>query len=632
MQQGRSPSTAAAAEQASVDSLLGTVERLGRESIEEKDYYREVLVLLLRDGPFDAVAVWSIDEAGAMLKACAPASVTFSELPERSLGHLFSGQAIEVDRGDSGANGSGPSATRSIVAGSRIHETEGIAVEGVLKHAASSQRDMRLLEAVAELVGHVETRFRYLAARSRAGVSQDVERVLRSFHQGRTLRETSLLIASGFQETLGCDRSWVCRVSKGRARVVSSSAPGDVARRQLLVKRVEDAANAGIAHGGRMIWAAGDATLPGVQEVLALADEGRARRIVVLPLIRTDSQAAVGAMVLEQFSEIASPDEQARCETLVPHAALALDRAIEIDRGWQSRLADGASGSRWMRGAALLAALAILVFLAVPIPFEVEAEGQLLPATIRSVFAPADGVVTSIHVRHGEAVKADASLLTLRSPELDLERERVAGQISELNAKLAAIQVLRTQGRPTANESSGDLSAQEEQVHVALKGATEQRRLLDEQTARLELHSPIGGVVDRWDLDEALMSRPVVRGQHLCDVLDVDGAWKLDLRIPDKASGVVLGARADASNLPIRFVVRTDPQTEYPTALERVGERTEVDEAGRLYVRGTAAIDSGLTVGRRAGASVVARIDCGRRSRAYVWFHELWDSLALQFL
>jgi hypothetical protein len=629
MQASRSPSTATAPEQASVDSLFAAIERLGREAISEKEYYREILLLLLREGPFEAAAVWSIDEAGAALKACAPAGVTFSPLPERCLDHVFEREAIEVDRSAPQTNGSGQSVTRTIIAGARIDGAEGVAIEGVSKNPAGIQRDMRLLEAVAELIGSAETRLRYLTAKSRASISQDLERLACSFHQGRSLRETSLLIAAGLQEALGVDRAWVCRVSQGHARVVSSSAPGDVARRQTLVRCVEEAAQAAIIQRGPINWSAGEEAPP---FLLALSDEGRARRIKVLPLLGRDSQSAVGAVVLERFSGEAPPDEQDRSQVLLPHAAMALDRALEHDRGWGRRLTDVDSRSWSMRAAAALVAVAAILFLSLPIPLEVEAEGQLLPRTVRSVFAPADGVVTSIQVHHGQAVNADAVLLALRSPELDLERERVAGQISELNAKLAAIQVLRTQGRPTATESSGDLSAQEEQVHVALKGAMEQKRLIEEQTARLELHTPISGVVDRWDLDDALLSRPVVRGQHLCDVLDVQGPWKLDLRIPDKASGLVLGARGNQPDLPVRFVVRTDPRIEYSTTLERVGERTEVDEGGRLYVRGTAAIDGGLTVDRRAGASVVARIDCGKRSRGYVWFHELWDSLALWFL
>jgi len=637
MQPSRSTSTDVAVEQASMETLLAAVDQLGRDAAsnevaEEEAYYRDLFRLLLREGPFEAVAVWAIADSGPVLKACAPASAHFSPLPGHLLGRLLSNESLEFRDADASKNGSSPAAAPRAIAGARIQGSEGVALEVASKTAAHSGRSLRLLEALAELISHVDTRFRYRAARRRDRAAHDVERVVRSFHQGRSLNETALLIAAGFQETLGDDRAWVCRTGEGTTRVLASSAPGDVARRQLLVRRVEEVARAALATGSPIAWSAGETAGPAGEAVLALAEEGKARRVTVALLTPPDARKAAGLVVLERFSDVSTPDEPARREMLVPHASLALARALEDERrGWKNRLV-GESGVWWKRGVALAAIAGTILFLAAPIPLEVEASGQLLPATVRSVFAPADGVVEAMYVHHAQTVNAGTTLLDIRSPELDLERERVAGQISELNARLAAIQVLRTQGRPAGPEAGGDLSAQEEQVHVALKGAMEQRRLIQEQSARLTLRSPIAGVVDRWDLDEALAARPVVRGQHLCDILDVAGPWKLDLRIPDQSAARVFAARSAAGGLPVRFVVRTEPRTEHITTLSRVGERTEVDEAGQLFLRGTAAVTSDLPVARRAGASVLARIDCGRRSRAFVWFHDLWDFVALKFL
>lgn len=252
-----------------------------------------------------------------------------------------------------------------------------------------------------------------------------------------------------------------------------------------------------------------------------------------------------------------------------------------------------------------------------------------MPVGLRSIFAPADGEVAAVHARHGQSVVANEPILDLRSAELDLDRERVAGQLRELQAKQAAIQVLRTQGRTSGDQSPADLSAQEEQLRVALAGAQEQSRLIALQSAQFAMKSPIAGVIDRWDLD-TLDARPVARGQHLCDVLDVSGEWKIDLRIPDRKAAIVLAARSTQPDLPVRFVLRTDPQQEHLTRLGAVGERTELDDQGRLTIHATALLPADSELPRRAGATVVARIDCGRRSRAYVWFHDLWNTL--QFL
>ncbi|QDT52184.1 hypothetical protein Pan44_01930 [Caulifigura coniformis] len=630
MQPSRPTPTSTAAEQVAYDALLVAVDSLGRQATDEQTYYGEVLRLLLREAPFDAVAVWSINDAEAVLKACAPAEAPFPTIPSDELQRAISSRALERLQHDPSANGNSHSRPTRLLAAAAIHGPEAIAVEASLKPGVPTDRPMRLLEAIAELVGHVETRFRYLVARSRVADSSAVEQIACSFHEGQSVQETALLIAAGLQQALGSDRCWVCRTFDGQARIIASNTPGDVARRQLLARKVEEVARTAATTGGERSWSTGESA---TAELLSLAEEGLARRITVLPLVPPASDSAVGAVVLEQFSAAADPNEVARRRSLVPHASLALQHALAMDRGnWWRRLTGDGPRRGWKLATAVALMMAAALFLALPVPFEVEADGRLLPATVRSIFAPADGVVMTLHVRHGQRVTPDAPLLELRSPDLDLEGERVAGQISEVTAQLASIQVLRAQGRRPAGESSGDLSAQEEQLRAALAGANEQQALIEEQKRRLSIRSPMAGVVDRWDLDEALASRPVVRGQHLCDVLDVAGPWKLDLRIPDKSAGFVFAARESTPELPVRYVLRTDPRAEFTTQLSAVGDRTEVDDAGSLVVRGTAVLPEESGPAKRAGASVIARIDCGRRSRVFVWFHELWDFVSLTLL
>jgi len=628
--QASRPIPISATEQVAYDSLLAAVDALGRQASNEESYYGDVLRLLLREAPFDAVAVWSINEPDAVLKACAPAEASFPPLSPDEVQRAMANRAIELFHRDPSANGNAQSRSARLLAGALIHGPEGIAVEAALKPGVLPDRPLRLLEAIAELVGHVETRFRYLTARSRLTDSADVEQIARSFHQGDSVAGTALLVAAGLQQALGYDRCWVCRISAGDARVIASNTPGDVARRQRLVQKVESAARAAATTGGELSWSTGE---HGRAELLSLAEEGMARRIAVLPLVPPESDSALGVVVLEQFSAQADPNELARRQSLTPHAAIALKRAMAMDRGnWLRRLTGNGVSGWWKLGTAAVITMVAAAFLALPVPFEVEAEGRLLPLTVRSIFAPADGVVMTLHVRHGQTVSPDALLLELRSPDLELEGERVAGQISEVTAQLASIQVLRAQGRRASGESPGDLSAQEEQLRAALAGAIEQRSLINEQKGRLSLKSPLTGVVDRWDLDEALASRPVVRGQHLCDVLDVAGPWKLELQIPDKSAGFVFAAREKTPELPVRYVLRTDPRAEFSTRLSALGDRTEVDDGGALVVRGTAVLPEDSTQAKRAGASVMARINCGRRSRAFVWFHELWDFATLQLL
>ena len=620
-----------AREREAFDSLLVAIDDAARQAESDEGLYREVLLLLLKQGPVAGTAIWGLEEGRAVLKAVAPSNHQTTAPPADIVSRLIAQEVVALSDAESVNGDNGARGGRFLV-GFRIAGSEGLAVEATVKSPAT-ERWRRLLEAVAELVGHAETRLRYLAARRSLEALTVGNRVIQQFHAGDSLVETSLLVAAGLQDELGYDRCWICRRAGEDARVVSSSAPGDVARRQLLVRAVESVAKQAFSTGRDQAWSAGDEAAAGNAAARRLAEEGFGRRIAVLRLVPPGANEPVAAAVLEQFSGVARDDEASRRAVLVPHAALAMRRGLELDRrSWRGRWGEWTGPAMIRRGLAAAAVIGALVLLAMPVTYDVEAEGRIVPVGLRSLFAPADGVVSKIHVRHGQEVATGEAVLDLRSPELDLDRERTAGQISELTARLAAIQVLRTQGRSGADQSPADLSAQEEQVRAALAGADEQRKLIADQTARLSVQSPIAGVIDRWDLDEALGSRPVARGQHLCDVLDVDGDWKLELFIPDKRAAAVFASRSWSPELPVRYVLRTDPQVEHATRLSALGERTELDEAGRLQVRGTALLGKGSEGERRTGASVIARIECGRRSRAYVWFHELWESFRLLWL
>jgi hypothetical protein len=121
------------------------------------------------------------------------------------------------------------------------------------------------------------------------------------------------------------------------------------------------------------------------------------------------------------------------------------------------------------------------------------------------------------------------------------------------------------------------------------------------------------------------MLRPVIRGQYLLDVVQLDGGWRLELELPDRHAAHVLAQPLQAERLPVRYRFRTDPAQEYAAPLSSIGERVELNARGEPIVRCLADLPPGAATPRRSGAAVVARIPCGRRPRAYIWFRELWE-------
>jgi hypothetical protein len=148
------------------------------------------------------------------------------------------------------------------------------------------------------------------------------------------------------------------------------------------------------------------------------------------------------------------------------------------------------------------------------------------------------------------------------------------------------------------------------------------------------VRSPIGGQVFRRDLMSDLNARPVKQGQQLLEVVEPDGPWRLELRVPDRvirhvraawetsAAGLQPSENVTAG-LPVRFILRTAPEQTWHERVTHVGVVTELDETGNLSSEAIVPLTSTKMEGLRPGAGVIASIHCGRRPLGFVWFREL---------
>ena len=75
------------------------------------------------------------------------------------------------------------------------------------------------------------------------------------------------------------------------------------------------------------------------------------------------------------------------------------------------------------------------------------------------------------------------------------------------------------------------------------------------------------------------------------------------------------------------FVLATDPAVTYRGSVDRIARTTETAEDGSGTVMVTAGFDRQDVSSLRPGASVIAKIECGRRSLGYVWLRGLIDAI-----
>jgi hypothetical protein len=344
----------------------------------------------------------------------------------------------------------------------------------------------------------------------------------------------------------------------------------------------------------------------------------------------------LAALVVEQFqSAWTAPPEERRQHALAAALGPALQRAQSTEAIWllSTRRVLGrmlqslasTTGRRWGLGTSLLAA--VLAGLAMtPAPYRVEARGRLQPATGRALFAPRDAEVTEVFVTGGERVVAGQPLVQLRDHQLDTEllaaRNRVLEKRQQTDAQQAEIDELSRRGnRP---DELLRLRGRLVQSQAERRAAEERWEYLEAEAGRLTVRAPLAGTVASFEPGRELSHRPVRRGDSLLEVLDDDGPWRLELRVPESQVGVLQQARAQqaAGQLPVDYVLATNPEVRHAAVLDRVATRTSVAPERGTVLDVTAQIAAAPTA--PMGTEVVAKIDCGPHPLLFVVFGDFY--------
>jgi hypothetical protein len=170
-------------------------------------------------------------------------------------------------------------------------------------------------------------------------------------------------------------------------------------------------------------------------------------------------------------------------------------------------------------------------------------------------------------------------------------------------------------------------------------------KLQRDRKADLTVRSPLAGTVTTLDVRDRLIARPVQRGDALLSVAELNGEWELEVRMPEDRMGHILQARAElykkrrdqpGSGLPpdltVKFILATDPGLTFEGVVKEIHQRAEVrgDEGNTVLVK--VAIDKNELPQLRPGATVIAKVHCGRRSIGYAWFHDVIEFVQSRIL
>jgi multidrug efflux pump subunit AcrA (membrane-fusion protein) len=505
---------------------------------------------------------------------------------------------------------------------------------------------LRIVRTASELIEEYHRRQALGELREQQGEARTLLDYVNQIHARLNLPEVAAAIVNEARRVINCDRVTVLVERRGKARVLGISGVESFDKRSGVVQSLERLSRSVFA-SGEAVWfpETGEDLPPQVaDDVQAYLDESHARSLGLVPIrAAVDAEGpAAGLLAVERFDAEFDDTQRRRSLDVARATAPALVNALDYEeiplRGlmqWLAAVLGLGRGRRWSPAlvvAGVVAAAAIALWL-IPADFTIEARGQLMPERRQNVFAPSDGIVVELPGNEGTKVAKGALLARLYSPALDIQQSELVGKQRTVQEDLLAAETeaVRGESERSSRFPRGQVTARVEQLKEELRGIESQLQIVRQEQAKLAVASPLDGTVITWDVERQLAGRPVKRGEWLLTVADLAGPWELSLDVPDYRAGHVLAAAKDRPAVPITFQLGTDPGAVRRGTVKFVSPATELSAEQVPAVRVTANLAEAFPAGQRPGATVVARVHCGRRSLGYVWLHEFWEAVRLRF-
>jgi RND family efflux transporter MFP subunit len=323
--------------------------------------------------------------------------------------------------------------------------------------------------------------------------------------------------------------------------------------------------------------------------------------------------ALVGAFTCERPAELGIDERALRLSeevvallgpAIALHRAAAAPPLVRLRRFAETRLA--ILTRREGRVAAAAAVALLLVVAAAPATHRVAADARLEGRIQRAVVAGVEGFLLQVEARPGDLVPRGKILARLDDRDLQVERRKWEGR--------------REQFRREQREAlAGHDRTQQSILGARIAQAEAQLDLIDAQLARTVLEAPFDGVVVRGDLHQRLGS-PVEKGEVLFEVAPLDG-YRVVLEVDERDIAFVANDQSG------RLVLSALPGEALPFTIDRVTP-VAVAADGHNRFRAEARLEE-PSASLRPGMTGVAKIDAGRRARAWIWSHETLDWLRL---
>jgi multidrug efflux pump subunit AcrA (membrane-fusion protein) len=234
-----------------------------------------------------------------------------------------------------------------------------------------------------------------------------------------------------------------------------------------------------------------------------------------------------------------------------------------------------------------------------------------------------DGDVVAVPVKHGQMVKKGDVLVQMQNFDLDGKISAMRGQLDSATQQLGAIKT-RLSDSKLDKTDQGRLLGEKMKIVEEQKSYTDQLRMLEYKKSQLTVTSPVDGQIVTWQVYDLLIFRPVQLGALLMTVEEPQGPWELEVQMPEDRMGFINDARHDLGDpLTVTYITATNPGVKHIGKVKEVHLSAEVrgEEGNTVLLR--VAIDKNDLTDLRSGATVTAKVYCGRAPIGYVWLHDL---------
>jgi multidrug resistance efflux pump len=498
----------------------------------------------------------------------------------------------------------------------------------------------------------------------RTSLWAQADQFARLVHDSLDMRETAYTIVNEGRKLIGCDRVTICIERGGICKVEAISGQDTLDNRSNVVYNLGLLATKVVNSGETLYYHGSTEDMPPQieQAIEKYVDESYTKSMIIMPLrkprpgddhiLNPDAheelqpREIIGALIIEQLEtdvprEVLDP----RIDLVYEHAARAMSNTLDHNNlflmpvwravGKSKVVVQGRNLPKTVAvSIGVLLLLLVMVFWRTDLTLK--SKGELKPIDKQEIYAPMPGgdVVKVLH-DDGDDVKAGETLVVLHNPELETQIAELKGKILSSKEELGS---LARQLLPTSKLSPGDkaqLSLQKVKLDQDLQTYQSEIKIKQDQLENLTVKAPRDGRIVTWDAKENLIGRPVQVGDSLMRIANEEGAWELELFLPERRAGklreALVKAKAEGKPVKVNFILMTDPGRNQTGTVREVENSTFVHEDEGPCVRVKVDLDQRV-VNPRNNTSLTASVVAGRCNLAYYWFHEAWEYVEANFL